>query len=70
MTNLTRFSDHEEYPRAYIVLNVDKKVTEQELHTWFNKQVTFTKRLTGGIRFVESIPKNPVSTCTVPRLSS
>lgn len=55
----------EEEPRAYIVLKEGAKTSENEIHEWFNKQVTRTKRLTGGIRFVQAIPKNPVSTPSI-----
>jgi 4-coumarate--CoA ligase len=51
----------DEAPRAYIVLKEDAKTSEKEINEWFNKQVTRTKRLIGGIRFVDVIPKNPVS---------
>ena len=50
-----------ELPRAYIVLvgghRADAKM-EQDLHEWLNKQVVPYKRLRGGIRFVEVIPKS------------
>jgi len=50
-----------ELPRAYIVLanghRGDKKM-EKDLHEWVNKQVVPYKRLRGGIRFVETIPKS------------
>lgn len=50
-----------ELPRAYIVLangleSSDK--LEQNLHEWFDKQVVPYKKLRGGIRFVETIPKS------------
>jgi 4-coumarate--CoA ligase len=50
-----------ELPRAYIVLvdghEADTKM-EKDLHQWLNKQVVTYKRLRGGIRFVEAIPKS------------
>lgn len=50
-----------ELPRAYIVLanghKGDEKI-EKELHEWLNKQVAPYKRLRGGIRFVDTIPKS------------
>ncbi|KAK3070047.1 hypothetical protein LTS18_000155, partial [Coniosporium uncinatum] len=49
----------DEAPRAYIVLAEGKKATEEDINQWFEKRVTRTKRLTGGIKFVKSIPKNP-----------
>jgi len=52
---------HDEHPRAYVVLKPGAKTTDQEIMAWMNKLVTKTKRLTGGVRFVDVIPKNPVS---------
>jgi acyl-CoA synthetase (AMP-forming)/AMP-acid ligase II len=50
-----------ELPRAYIVAapgyDGDKKL-ESEMHEWFNKRVAPHKKLRGGIRFVEAVPKS------------
>lgn len=50
-----------ELPRAYIVVAAgykgDEKL-EEELHSWFNERVSPHKKLRGGIRFVEAIPKS------------
>ncbi|KAL1795345.1 hypothetical protein ACET3X_007161 [Alternaria dauci] len=50
-----------ELPRAYIVAapgyKADKKL-EDEIHEWFNKRVAPHKKLRGGIRFVEAVPKS------------
>ncbi|OAL45121.1 acetyl-CoA synthetase-like protein [Pyrenochaeta sp. DS3sAY3a] len=50
-----------ELPRAYIVVaggyKGDAKL-EQELHKWLNERVSSHKRLRGGIRFVDAIPKS------------
>jgi 4-coumarate--CoA ligase len=50
-----------ELPRAYIVVGPgyknDKKL-EDEMHEWFNKRVAPHKKLRGGIRFVEAVPKS------------
>lgn len=51
----------EEYPRAYIVLSEEGKVTEKEIAQFMEGKVSKTKRLTGGVRFIDAIPKNPVS---------
>lgn len=51
---------HDEHPRAYVVLKEGAKVTEKDVQDWLSKLVTRTKRLTGGVRFVDAIPKNPV----------
>ncbi|CAN9351511.1 unnamed protein product [Alternaria alternata] len=47
--------------RAYIVAALgykgDKKL-DGEMHEWFNKRVAPHKKLRGGIRFVEAVPKS------------
>jgi 4-coumarate--CoA ligase len=50
-----------ELPRAYVVVAHGHKAdanTEKDLHGWLNKQVVSYKRLRGGIKFVEAIPKS------------
>jgi 4-coumarate--CoA ligase len=50
-----------ELPRAYVVVVHGHKADEKmrkDLHDWLNKQVVSYKRLRGGIRFVEAIPKS------------
>ncbi|KAI4743702.1 hypothetical protein E4T50_05926 [Aureobasidium sp. EXF-12298] len=50
-----------ELPRAYIVLVEGHKAgtkMQEDLHQWLNKQVVPYKRLRGGIRFVDAIPKS------------
>lgn len=50
-----------ELPRAYIVLASDHKAAEkmeEELSDWLNEKVAPYKRLRGGIRFVNEIPKS------------
>jgi len=49
----------DEAPRAYIVLAEGKSATEKEIQDWTAKHVARHKRLTGGVRFVDAIPKNP-----------
>ena len=49
----------EEAPRAYVVLNVGAKATEKEVQAFIEKRVSRHKRLFGGVRFVDQIPKNP-----------
>lgn len=53
--------DHDEAPRAYIVLAEGKSATEKEIQDWTAERVARHKRLTGGVKFVDAIPKNPVS---------
>lgn len=50
----------DEVPRAYLVLKAGKRVSEEEVRAWVRERVTYYKRLTGGVRFIDAIPKNPV----------
>lgn len=50
----------EEAPRAYVVVKEGGGVKEEEIAGWLAERVSRTKRLTGGVVFVEAIPKNPV----------
>jgi len=54
--------NEEEVPRAYVVLQPGSKTTEKEIAAWVEKRVSRTKRLLGGVVFVDVVPKNPVST--------
>lgn len=54
---VTRKGD--EYPRAYLVRTAGSKVSEKQIHQFMSKKVARHKQLTGGIVFVEDIPKNP-----------
>ncbi|OTB12438.1 hypothetical protein K445DRAFT_378636 [Daldinia sp. EC12] len=49
----------EELPRAYVVPDPEVKQTEQEIAQWMESKVVHYKRLRGGVKFVEAIPKNP-----------
>ncbi|KAI0131916.1 hypothetical protein BJ170DRAFT_611704 [Xylariales sp. AK1849] len=51
----------EEKPMAYVVPNETSRGTlsEASLHSWVNERVSKHKRLTGGIIFVNEIPKSP-----------
>jgi 4-coumarate--CoA ligase len=51
----------EELPRAYVVLIQGGKATEDDIARFMDGKVSRNKRLTGGVKFVEIIPKNPVS---------
>ena len=51
-----------ELPRAYIVLQqneVRDKRTSDEISKWVESRVANHKRLRGGIKFVDVIPKSP-----------
>ncbi|KAK2748046.1 hypothetical protein FQN55_004595 [Onygenales sp. PD_40] len=51
--------DGEEYPRAYITVAPGKSVTADEIVNFIKERVTPTKRITGGVIFIDAIPKNP-----------
>jgi hypothetical protein len=60
MANKFRADEDEEYPRAYIVPRKESSVTAIEIEHFVNSKVSKVKRLTGGVVFTDSIPKNPV----------
>lgn len=50
-----------EHPRAYVVRKpgvTPEQLTEEEVVEWAGKRLAKYKRLQGGVRFVDSIPKN------------
>ncbi|KAF9879301.1 AMP-binding enzyme [Colletotrichum karsti] len=49
----------QELPRAYIVKSAGSVVTEKEIAEWMEGKFARHKHLTGGVSFVEAIPKNP-----------
>jgi acyl-CoA synthetase (AMP-forming)/AMP-acid ligase II len=53
--------DGEERPRAYIVRREGTNPSGKEIAAWVESRVAGYKRLTGGVVFVDMIPKNPVS---------
>jgi acyl-coenzyme A synthetase/AMP-(fatty) acid ligase len=51
-----------EVPRAYVVLKAGVEPSDskaQELAEWLAKQVAPHKKLRGGVRFVDQVPKSP-----------
>ncbi|XP_014486259.1 PREDICTED: probable 4-coumarate--CoA ligase 3 [Dinoponera quadriceps] len=53
---------HERYgevPKAFVVLNKDKKPTEDDIKNFVKGKVSDYKELEGGVMFVTDIPKNP-----------
>lgn len=51
-----------EVPRAYVVLKAGSEASDakaQELADWLSKQVAPHKKLRGGVRFVDKVPKSP-----------
>lgn len=47
-----------EVPRAFVVVKPGSNVTEKEIQDFVSKQVASYKRLTGGVKFLDTIPKN------------
>lgn len=55
-------ADGDEKPRAYCVRQVGpagEKVTEEDVAKFVENKVIRYKRLSGGVEFVDAIPKNP-----------
>lgn len=50
-----------ECPRAYVALKPGMTATKKEISEFVEKHTTRYKWLTGGVVFVDEIPKNPVS---------
>lgn len=48
-----------ELPRAYIVLKPGAKVEEKDITSHVDPKVAAYKKLAGGVRFIDSIPRNP-----------
>jgi 4-coumarate--CoA ligase len=44
---------------AYVVLKTDRKLSATDLAKWVNARLSNHKHITGGIRFVEEVPKSP-----------
>ncbi|CAG7916656.1 unnamed protein product [Penicillium olsonii] len=51
--------NHDERPRAYVVLSPEKTATADEIAQFVNSKVSAFKRITGGVVFLDAIPKNP-----------
>ncbi|TKA24593.1 hypothetical protein B0A50_06353 [Salinomyces thailandicus] len=53
--------EHEELPRAYVALkdSAKGKVREEEIREWTAKLVAKHKRLDGGVKFIDEVPKSP-----------
>lgn len=47
-----------EAPRAFVVLHKDSKVTDKEIFDFVTSKVVEYKQLTGGVQFIDAIPKN------------
>ena len=46
-----------EVPRAYVIKRAATPLSEQDVKAWVEQRLAKFKRLDGGVRFVESIPK-------------
>lgn len=59
-----------ELPRAYVVVQErgKGKLSEQDVAEWLAHRVSRTKRLDGGVVFVDAVPKNPVRCASVSSL--
>jgi 4-coumarate--CoA ligase len=53
------YSEDDERPRAYVELKHGKPASAEEIAEFVNNKVSRTKRITGGVIFVDSIPKSP-----------
>ncbi|KPI38339.1 putative acyl-coenzyme A synthetase [Cyphellophora attinorum] len=51
--------DDDEAPRGYVVLQSGAKVSEEDIQKFVADKVARHKRLTGGVKFVDEVPKNP-----------
>lgn len=47
-----------ELPRAYVVLKAGQEATEEEIQTLIAGQVNPQKKLRGGVKFIDAIPKS------------
>lgn len=59
ITNSVTYSNNDEQPRAYIVLKQGHTATADDIVRFMDGKVSAIKRITGGVRFVDVIPKNP-----------
>lgn len=48
-----------EIPRAFIVLKPGVSLTEEDVVKYINPKVAHYKKLAGGVKFIEAIPRNP-----------
>lgn len=59
VANTPVYRNGEELPRAYIVLQEGASASQKEIAGWLAKKVAPHKRLAGGVKFTDAIPKNP-----------
>ncbi|KAJ8947197.1 hypothetical protein NQ318_015545 [Aromia moschata] len=49
-----------EVPRAYVVRKPGLNINEEDIQRLVNSKVTHYKKLVGGVKFIESIPRSPI----------
>ena len=51
---------HTEVPRAYVVASQGKTSEKdgEEIVNWLSERVAYHKRLRGGVRFIDEVPKS------------
>lgn len=52
-------SNNDERPRAYIVLKPGQSIPAESIVGFIDGKVSAIKRITGGVVFLDAIPKNP-----------
>jgi 4-coumarate--CoA ligase len=59
VTNYCYYRNSEEFPRAYVVIHESSKgkVTPESIQEWIKSKVAKHKFLTGGVVFVDEVPK-------------
>jgi len=55
-----RSATDDENPRAYVVMTPGASITAEDVVDYVKERVSKVKWLTGGVAFVDAIPKNPV----------
>lgn len=48
----------QEYPRAYVLLKSKGAASSEEIQEWIKSKVAKHKYLTGGVVFVDEVPKS------------
>lgn len=52
-------SANDERPRAYVVPIANSGLTQEDVKDWVKERCTRYKWITGGVVFLDEIPKNP-----------
>lgn len=48
-----------EVPKAFVVKRPNAQIDEKQILEYVNSKVTKFKRLVGGVKFIDAIPRNP-----------